>query len=889
VAILAFLALAGCEGIGNEDLDGDGWTVDQGDCDDLVARRHPEAVDTVGNDYDEDCDEVDGVDADGDGVASVYSGGEDCWDHNPSRAGIPTWYVDADGDGYGEAGTDVQTCEAGDLQVDNDGDCDDRDEAVFPGALETCNEVDDDCDGEVDDGLDIPVWYPDEDGDGWGDPDNPVTSCWQPSGHVRDRNDCDDDDSAIHPGVDEYCDGVDTDCNGVTDDATALDALRWYLDADGDGYGTELTSTMACEQPSGFVSNTEDCDDGDAAAYPGGEEIWYDGVDQDCDGANDWDQDGDDSRHEDHGGGDCDDLNPDINPYEVDTWYDGVDSDCDGWSDYDQDLDGHDAEAYGGDDCDDTRDLVSPSLTEACNYYDDDCDGLEDADDPDLDPECYADDDGDGWGDADAPATTCTCAPGWVEDSSDCDDDDYDVNPLAADADGDGADDDCDGVADDERWLDESDYGLLGASSQDEAGFSVAGAGDLDGDGWLDLLVGGLGIHGVVTDGGGAYVVLGPVTADMDLSTADGLCVGIATDDRAGNSVAGVGDVDGDGFDDLLIGSPGDDSAASDAGAAYLEYGPVSGTTSLIMADVALLGESASDMAGWVVAGAGDVDGDGLADLLVGAPMASGSGAQDAAYLVLGPATGLADLGSADARFLGASDQSGYAVDGGSDVDGDGLADMLVGAYEDSTAGTSSGAAYLLLGPATGDIVLQNAAQASLLGAAMDDNAGFSVAFAGDVDADGYEDLLVGALAADGGEEDAGSAYLVMGLPSGVVSLGAAEAIFAGEHEDDLAGSAVAAAGDVDADGYADILVGARGEESGEGGAVYLLHGPVTGNIGLDGADAKWIGGGYAGWAMAGVGDLDADGLDDLLLGDPEDDSAGTDAGAAWVVLGSSL
>ena len=118
--------------------------------------------------------------------------------------------------------------------------------------------------------------------------------------------------------------------------------------------------------------------------------------------------------------------------------------------------------------------------------------------------------------------------------------------------------------------------------------------------------------------------------------------------------------------------------------------------------------------------------------------------------------------------------------------------------------------------------------------------------------------------------------------------LATAEAMFVGEHEADQAGSAVAAAGDVDGDGHADLLVGAVGEASG-GGAVYLLQGPVTGSIDLAPADAKWIGQGHAGWSMAGVGDLDADGLDDLLLGDPLDDSNGIDAGAAWLVLGSSL
>jgi len=886
---MVLLALAGCEGISNTDLDGDGWTVGQGDCDDLNAGRHPESQDTVGDAYDQDCDMVDGVDADGDGIASTDSGGEDCWDDDASRAGIPTWYQDGDGDGYGLVGTGVQACEPGEGQADNDDDCDDAEASTHPHAAEACNDVDDDCNGEIDDGFQNPSWYVDADGDGYGDPDSGVLACEQFGDRIPDFNDCDDSDASIHPGADEWCDGVDTDCDGVVDGGDALDALRWYLDYDRDDYGDASTSTMACEQPSGFVSDDTDCDDLDASAHPGAEDVWYDGVDQDCDGSNDYDQDGDGSCHEDYGGGDCDDLDAGVSPFLTDTWYDGVDTDCDGWSDYDQDLDGHDADSYGGDDCDDSRDIVHPGLDEACNFYDDDCDGLVDGDDPDFVAVCFLDADGDSWGDPDNPVLTCTCASGSVEDASDCDDGDDDINPLAADADGDGFDDDCDGLVDDERWLDESDFGLLGASAGDGVGASVAGAGDVNGDGTPDLLVGGVGIDGTVTDGGGAYLVLGPVSADMALSAADALLVGVAEDDYAGHSVAGVGDVDGDGFDDLLIGAPYDDTAATDAGAVYLKFGPVTGTASLVMADVVLLAAAGGDGAGWAVAGAGDVDGDGLDDLLIGAPYASVGTFAGAAYLVLGPATGLSDLGSADACLLGIDDGNGYAVDGGGDVDGDGLADMLVGSPNDDTTAWLAGAAFLVLGPVTGDVALDSSAQAALYGVAQEDYAGSAVAFAGDVDADGYDDVLVGAYLNDDNGESAGIAYLFTSFSSGTTDLGTADALILGEHPGDYAGSAVAAAGDVDADGFADILVGAAGEESGGGGAVYLLQGPITGTLDLSSADAKWIGGGNPGWAMAGVGDMDGDGLDDLLFGDSSDDSTGSNAGAAWLVLGSSL
>ena len=198
---------------------------------------------------------------------------------------VPAW-ADGDGDGYGAPGTMRLVCEVGAL-ADNDDDCDDGDAEIHPAASEVCNGVDDDCSGGADaDAEDAATWFLDFDGDGYGGDAYTLTSCEQPSGYVSAEGDCDDGDAEVAPGVDELCDGVDQDCDGLIDE-DALDASSWYLDADGDGHGTSAT-VQACELPEGYAELDDDCDDGEAAIHPGAEELCNE-VDDDCDGAVDFD------------------------------------------------------------------------------------------------------------------------------------------------------------------------------------------------------------------------------------------------------------------------------------------------------------------------------------------------------------------------------------------------------------------------------------------------------------------------------------------------------------------------------------------------------------------------------------------------------------------------
>ena len=367
---------------------------------------------------------------------------------------------------------DTDTGEVLDLDGDGDGfpaslDCDDSSAEVNPDAEETCDGVDNDCDGLIDDeAVDASAWYSDVDGDGYGageiggwacevpegaaaldgdcddadvayNPGAEEADCTDPADYNCDGSvgfadadedgfaaceECDDNDATVHPDADEVCDSIDNDCDGIADNSDALDALTWYADVDVDGYGDPARVASACEQPAGYVEDDSDCGDDDAQINPGAAEV-CDEVDNDCDGVVDTDA------------------------VDQSTWY--ADADSDGYGDLASTLascvepSGYTADAS---DCDDGDSAISPAAVEICDTLDNDCDGSVDVDATDA-ATWYADADSDGYGDLSTAQDACEAPSGYISDASDCDDSDGAISP-AADEVCDSVDNDCDGSAD---------------------------------------------------------------------------------------------------------------------------------------------------------------------------------------------------------------------------------------------------------------------------------------------------------------------------------------------------------------------------------------------------------------------------------------------------------
>ena len=444
-------------GVPLQDNDFDGYTSDV-DCDDNSFAVYPGAI--------EACDGIDN-NCDGQVDEDVRS----------------TFYEDADGDGFGSQVSSIEACALPDGYVPLGNDCNDNDPEVFVGAVEICNSVDDDCDGEVDEDLVVGLYY-DADGDGYGDPNRPSEDCTGGNGYVFYGTDCDDTNPNVHPFQEEVCDGIDNNCSGSIDDGTTI---TFFEDVDGDGFGNSDSTVQACDLPSGYVTIDGDCDDSDSEQYPFAVEICNQ-EDDSCDGEVDenpinpptwyYDIDGDG-----YGGPfiinnectpptgyisdntDCDDTNSSIYPGALE-YCNNLDNDCNGliddnawdaqiwYADIDRDDFGNpsaiviqcdqpfDYISVAGD-CDDTRDEAYPGADELCNGLDEDCDGT--IDENTIDSITYFEDsDGDGFGNPNETLEECQTPVGYILDDTDCDDNDAAIYPDAPEF-CDGVDSDCNG------------------------------------------------------------------------------------------------------------------------------------------------------------------------------------------------------------------------------------------------------------------------------------------------------------------------------------------------------------------------------------------------------------------------------------------------------------
>lgn len=336
----------------------------------------------------------------------------------------------------------------------------------------------------------------------------------------------------------------------------------------------------------------------------------------------------------------------------------------------------------------------------------------------------------------------------------------------------------------------------------------------------------------------------------------------------------------------------------------------------------ALNGAAGLDLSGHSVAPAGDLNGDGIADLLISALNAAPNGAgSGACYVVFGTSGGvpavveLSALDGSNGLVLNgaiAGDFAGISVAAAGDVNADGFDDIIVGAYAADPNGASSGRSYVLYGtdqafPATVELAMLNGTDGFVLnGATAVERSGRSVAGAGDVNGDGIDDLVIGALNAAANGVSSGKAYVVFGTAAGFPAAfelssldGSTGFVLSGANADDHAGVSVSSAGDINADGFGDVIIGAATADPAGivTGAAYVVFGsdvpfpPVLGLGSLDGTSGFAIHGAMlqdnTGLSVAGLGDVNADGIDDVIVGVARLDINGTDAGGAYVIFGS--
>ncbi|MDJ0685091.1 MAG: cadherin-like domain-containing protein, partial [Alphaproteobacteria bacterium] len=508
--------------------------------------------------------------------------------------------------------------------------------------------------------------------------------------------------------------------------------------------------------------------------------------------------------------------------------------------------------------------------------------------------------------------------------------------------------------------LDGSDgFRLVGVDAYDFAGRSVSSAGDINGDGFDDVIVGASGGDGADNGQpytGEAYVIFGQAggfAADIelaDLNGSDGFRLfGVDSYDDTGFSVSGAGDINGDGFVDLIVGAPFADGAENGVygvGESYVVFGKAAGFDPVLdlgALDVEdgfrLIGADVRDDTGISVAGAGDINGDGFDDLIIGAEDADGlNDNQDytgETYVLFGKADGfgsqvaLGGLTGADGfRLVGvdAEDFAGSWVSGAGDVNGDGLDDLVIGAFLADGAANSApyaGEAYVVFGAADGfapdfELARLNGSDGfRLTGVGAYDEAGLSVTGAGDVNGDGFDDLIIGARLADGvdGRKYAvGESYVVFGKADGFAAdldLGVLDGAdgfkLTGVNAGDGAGRSVSSAGDVNGDGFDDLLIGAEdadgiGNNEPYSGEAYVVFGKASGFTANVDLGAIGAGDGFrltgvdvysqAGEAVSSAGDVNGDGFDDLIIGAPFANGLNDnqiDAGEAYVVFGGAF
>ena len=428
--------------------------------------------------------------------------------------------------------------------------------------------------------------------------------------------------------------------------------------------------------------------------------------------------------------------------------------------------------------------------------------------------------------------------------------------------------------------LSSASWTAVGSTADDQLGFSVAGAGDVDGDGYDDVLVSAPYANNPATAEGIVYLYRG--SSSGLATTASWSAEGGVAQTTFGYSVDGAGDVNGDGYDDVIIGAPYYANGQASEGRAVIYWGSSSGLGS--SAGWSVESQQTSALMGWSVAGAGDVDNDGYADVVIGIPSWDGGHKNEGRVSIfLGGPSGPGTSADAVRESLQNSAYLGYSVAGAGDINGDGYDDVAAGGWYYDDPLRNEGVVDVWHGGPSGPVAVLDWSD---VGGQAYAYLGASIAGAGDVDGDGYGDLLVGAPGWDTTAADVGQARLYFGGSSG---LGAAGWTVSAAESGAGLGGAVAGAGDVDGDGLDDLLIGASAQDDGivDQGWAGVYYGDLT----SPSTTAVWsqTGGGNQaryGFSVAGVGDIDRDGLCDIVIGSPRSTDTASEQGVAMLYGG---
>ena len=460
---------------------------------------------------------------------------------------------------------------------------------------------------------------------------------------------------------------------------------------------------------------------------------------------------------------------------------------------------------------------------------------------------------------------------------------------------------------------------LHGQNSYDETGFGSSGAGDINNDGYDDVIIGAWGADpNGESRAGQVYAIYGsatgwPTTIELaDLDGTDGFVLnGVTAGDKTGWNLSSGGDVNNDGIDDFLIGGyNGNESYvvfgnAAGFGASF-ELSSLDGTNGFAI--------NTSNVGKREISSAGDMNNDGIDDIIVGAI------GDEKSYVIYGKTSAYSatfDVATIDGtngfalEGVAASDQFGRSVSTGGDINGDGYDDLIIGAMTaDPNGNSEAGESYVVFGSAAGfgasfDMsTLDGTNGFAMKGVLAGDRSGYNVSTAGDLNGDGYDDVMVGAYAADvSGMSNAGAAYVVYGKADGFAASidlssldGTNGFTLAGVSAGNYTGHTVAAAGDVNGDGLDDALISAYLENT-AAGVAYVLFGTTDGYgasfdlNSFNGSNGFVINGNdandRAGMSIESAGDVNGDGFDDIVVGADNADSNGvTDTGEAYIIFG---